>query len=174
MLNTISNLIIPLMVLIIIVYGLLKNVNIYDEFIVGAKESFEMVLTMFPCLLAMIFGVNLFLESGVLNVLFKTLEPIFNALKVPFEVFPMMMMRPISGSSSLAILNNILQNYGPDNFIGRLASVVQGSTDTTFYIITLYFGSIGIKNIRYSLVAGLFADLMGILAAIVVVGLFFN
>ena len=167
------NSIIPLMVLIIIFYGLYKKTNIYDEFIEGSKESFELIFTMFPCLLAMIFGINIFLESGILDIIFKFLSPIFNILKVPFEVFPMMIMRPISGSSSLAILNNILENNGPDNFIGRLASVIQGSTDTTLYIITLYFGSIGIKNIRYSLVAGLFADLMGILAAILVVRIFF-
>ena len=146
MINTISSLIIPVLVLFVIIYGLIKKTNIYDVFVDGAGESFDLVLTMFPC---------------------------FTYLKVPIEIFPMIIMRPISGSSSLAILNNIFENFGPDSFAGRLASVIQGSTDTTFYILTLYFGSIGIKKIRYALWAGLFADLLGILSAIFLVNIMF-
>lgn len=171
--NYIANLMIPLMVLIVVGYGLLKKLNIYDIFIEGSKESFEMILSMFPCMLAMIFGINIFLKSGVLNVIFKFLEPLFNLIKIPLDIVPMALMRPISGSSALAILNNVLGTSGPDSFIGRLASVVQGSTDTTFYILTLYFGSIGIKKIRHSLWAGLAADVAGIVAAIVITRLMF-
>ena len=109
----------------------------------------------------------------ILDFIFKVIEPFFTYLKVPIEIFPMIIMRPISGSSSLAILNNIFENFGPDSFAGRLASVIQGSTDTTFYILTLYFGSIGIKKIRYALWAGLFADLLGILSAIFLVNIMF-
>ena len=174
MVSYISSLIIPIMVLFIIGYGLIKKIDIYDEFINGAKESFDMVLSMFPCMLAMIFGVNIFLKSDILVYIFKILSPILNIIKVPFEIFPMMIMRPISGSASLAIFNNILSTYGPDNLIGRLGSVIQGSTDTTLYIITLYFGSVGIKKIRYSLWVGLIADLIGIISAIIVVNIFFG
>lgn len=169
-----SNLMIPLMVLGIVMYAIYKKTNVYDDFVEGASESFEMVCTMFPCLLGMIFGINIFLKSGILNYFFDFLEPIFSLFKVPIEVFPMMVMRPISGSSSLAILNNLFENFGPDSFIGRLGSVIQGSTDTTFYILTLYFGSIGIKKIRYSLWAGLAADLIGIVSAIIITGFFFG
>lgn len=171
--SNISNLIIPFLVLFVILYGIIKKVDIYDVFVSGATESFDLILTMFPCLLGMIFGVNIFLKSGVLDFIFQLLEPFFSFLKVPIEIFPMIIMRPISGSSSLAILNNIYESFGPDGLIGRLASVIQGSTDTTFYILTLYFGSIGIKKIRYALWAGLFADLIGILAAILLVNFFF-
>jgi len=172
--QAISNYILPLIVLIIVSYGIYKKVDVYDVFIDGAKESFDMIFSMFPCLLAMIFSVNIFLKGNVIATLFSLLEPFFSYLKVPIDVFPMMLMRPISGTSSLAILNNILENFGPDSFVGRLASIIQGSTDTTFYILTLYFGSIGIKKIRHSLFAGLAADLAGILAAIFFTSLFFH
>lgn len=170
----ISNLIIPIMVLGIIIYGFLKKINIYDVFVEGSKESYDMVLTMFPCMLAMIFGVNIFIKSGVLEYIFGFFQNILDFLHIPIEIIPMAIMRPISGSSSLAILNTILENYGPDSFVGRLASVIQGSTDTTFYILTLYFGSIGIKKIRYSLWAGLAADVIGIVSAIIIVNLMFG
>lgn len=170
----ISNMIIPLMVLGIIIYGVCKKVNVYDEFLDGASESFGMIAKIFPCLLAMMLGINIFLKSGVLTFFLNFLEPIFNMIKVPIQVLPMMLMRPISGTSSLAILNNLFADFGPDSLIGRIGSVIQGSTDTTFYVLTLYFGSIGIKKIRYSLWAGLFADLVGIIASIITVKLFFG
>ena len=169
-----SQLIIPIMVFGIIGYGLIKKVNIYDVFIEGSKESYDMVLSMFPCMLAMIFGVNIFIKSGVLEYIFSYFQNILDIINIPLEVIPMAIMRPISGSSSLAILNTILQTFGPDSYAGRLGSVIQGSTDTTFYILTLYFGSIGIKKIRYSLIAGLFADIVGIVAAVIIVNLMFN
>lgn len=174
MLNLISSLVMPALVLIVVIYGIRKKVDIYDVFCEGATESFSMVLTMFPCLLGMIFGINIFLKSGILNYIFEILSPFFSYLKVPIEIFPMIIMRPISGSSSLAILNNLFETFGPDSFTGKLASVIQGSTDTTFYIITLYFGSIGIKKIRYSLGAGLIADFLGIVAAVLIVGFMFG
>ena len=172
--QSISNLVIPIMVLGIIVYGVIKKINIYDVFIEGSKESYDMMLTMFPCMLAMIFGVNIFIKSGVLEYIFSFFQNILDFLHIPIEIIPMAIMRPISGSSSLAILNTILESYGPDSFIGRLASVIQGSTDTTLYILTLYFGSIGIKKIRYSLWAGLAADVIGIVSAIIIVNFMFG
>ena len=169
----ISNLIIPLMVLFILIYGISKKVNVYDEFLNGASESFSMIFKIFPCLLAMIFGVNIFLKSGFIDLIYVALIPLFDILKVPIQTFPIMIMRPISGTTTLALLNNVFENFGPDSLIGRLGSVIQGATDTTFYVITLYFGSIGIKKIRYALWAGLFADLIGIIASIIIVRLMF-
>lgn len=173
MLAFISNLIIPLLVLFIIFYGYIKKVNIYDVFIEGAKESFEMIFSLFPSLLAMILGINIFLKSNLLNTLLNFIQPILILIKIPAQILPMALIRPISGSSSLAFLNNIFMEYGPDSFLGRLASVVQGSTDTTFYVITLYFGCIGIKKIRYALWAGLCADLIGIISSILIVKFLF-
>lgn len=171
--NLISSLIIPIMVLGVVIYGIYKKVNIYDVFIEGAKESFEMIFTVFPYLLGMMLAINLFLHSNILSNITSLITPILDLIGIPFDIIPMAIMRPISGTSSLAILNNIFESFGPDSFVGRLASTIQGSTDTTFYVITLYFGSIGIKKIRYSLYAGLFADLIGIIASIVIVQLVF-
>lgn len=173
MFNIICNLILPIIVLFVVLYGILKKRNIYDDFIEGAKQSFEIVLSMFPCLLAMIFAINIMLDSTFLDFILNFLKPILNILKVPFEILPMAIMRPISGSSALAILNNILSTYGPDTLIGRMASVIQGSTDTTLYVLTLYFGSVGIKKIRYSLFVGLIADVIGIITAIILVNILF-
>ena len=173
MINFLSSLIIPLLVLIIVLYGLYKKVDIYNVFVEGSKESFEIIYSMFPCLLAMIFGINIFLESGFLNYLSNFLSPILELLKIPFDLLPMILMRPISGSSALVILGSIFEKFGPDSFIGLLASVLQGSTDTTFYVLTLYFGSIGIKKIKYSLFAGLMADLCAIVVSIVIVNWLF-
>lgn len=165
----ISSIMIPLIVLVVIIYGLIKKVDIYDTFIDGAKESFDMILNMFPCLLGMILAINIFAQSGFLEAIFNCFKPVLQLLNIPNEILPMTILRPISGSSTLALLNNIFKSNGPDSFIGRLASVIQGSTDTTFYIITLYFGSVGIKKIKYALWAGLFADLVGIIASILIV-----
>ena len=133
-----------------------------------------MITSLFPTFIAMILAINLFINSGFLDFVLSLFKPLFNLINVPVEILPLAIVRPISGSASLAYLNNIFSTYGPDSFIGLLSSVIQGCTDTTMYIITLYFGSIGIKKIRYSLFAGLCADLIGIIASIIIVNLFFN
>lgn len=130
-----------------------------------------MIKTLFPTYLAMIFGLNIFINSGFLDYILNLINPIFN---IPKEIFPLAIIRPISSSASLAYLNNIFNKYGPDSFIGLLGSVIQGSTDTTFYVLTLYFGSIGIKKIRYSLFCSLFADLIGIISSLFIVNLIFG
>ena len=168
-----SNIIIPLIVLIIIIYGVKQKRDVYDDFIEGAKESFSMIKSLFPTFLGMFLGINLLINSGFLLFVFNFLEPVLNIIKVPIEILPLAVIRPISGSAALAILNNIFTKYGPDSFIGIISSIMQGSTDTTFYIITLYFGSVGIKKIRYSLWVGLFADLIGIIASIVLANILF-
>lgn len=133
-----------------------------------------MISSLFPTFIAMILAINLFINSGFLEFILSLFKPLFNIINVPVQILPLAIVRPISGSASLAYLNNIFNIYGPDSFIGLISSVMQGCTDTTFYIITLYFGSIGIKKIKYSLFAGLCADLIGIIASIIVVNLFFN
>ena len=133
-----------------------------------------MITSLFPTYIAMILAINLFINSGFLEYFFSFFKGVFELIKVPIEILPLAIVRPISGSASLAYLNNIFTKYGPDSFIGLLSSVIQGCTDTTLYIITLYFGSIGIKKIRYSLIAGLCADLIGIIASIVIVNLLFT
>ncbi len=162
-----STYIIPLLVLIVIIYALAKKVDIYDSFVNGASECFSLIMKLFPCLLGMILGVNIFLKSEIIFDIFS-----FVTL-IPTKIIPMIIMRPISGTSSLAILTDIYQTIGPDGFLGYLASFIQGSTDTTLYVITLYFGSVGIKKIRHALYVGLFADLVAIIISIIVCNIIF-
>ncbi len=168
-----SNLFIPIVVLFIIFYGVLKKINIYDSFIEGAKEGIPMIKNMFPSLLAMILAVNIFKNSEIIDFVFSFLKPLFMFLKIPFEILPIAIMRPLSGSFGLALLNNIYDIYGPDSFVSVLSSVIQGSSDTTIYIITLYFGTIGIKKIKYSLWVGLLTDLFMVIVSLIIVPILF-
>lgn len=163
------NLLVPIIVIIIIIYGLYKKIDIFDTFIEGVKEGLEVTINLFPTIFAMIIAISMLTGSNIIIDISNILKPLFN--NFPVEVLPLAILKPISGSSSLVILNDILTNYGPDSFIGRVASVMQGSTDTTIYIISLYFASVGIKKIRYSLVVGLLADLISIILSVVVVKL---
>lgn len=168
------NYIIPIIVIIILVYGIYKKVDIFDEFLLGVKEGLKSSINLFPTIFAMIIAISLLTTSGFILDLSNTLRLLFNLIHFPVETLPLALLRPISGSASLAILKEILSTYGPDSFIGRVSSVMQGSTDTTIYIISLYFASIGVKKIRYSLIVGLLSDLISIILSIVVVSIFFG
>lgn len=169
MISYISNLMIPLIIFLIIFYANIKKIDVYGSFLEGAKESIEMTLSIFPSLIAMVLGVNIFIKSGLLKFIFS----FFKIFKVPAILLTLSIMRPISGSSSLALLNEIYSLFGPDSKIGIVASIIQGSTETTFYVLSLYFGSIGIKKIRHALICGLLADLFGIISAFVIANLLF-
>lgn len=164
-----SSVLIPLIVFIVIGYGAFKKIDVYDSFVDGASEGIGMIKSMFPSLLSMILAVNIFSSSGVINYLFGFLKSLFSVIDVPFEILPIAVLRPLSGSFGLASLSNIYKNFGVDSYISTLSSVIQGSSDTTVYIITLYFGTIGIKKIRYALWVGLLADLVMIILSIVLV-----
>ena len=168
------NYFIPVIVLIIIIYGLYKKVDIFDTFIDGVKEGMKLSINLFPTIFAMIMAIALITDSGLIEGVSTFLEPLFSKIGFPTEVLPLGLLRPISGSSSLVVLNSILSKYGPDSFIGRLASVMQGSTDTTIYIISMYFASVGIKKTKYSLIVGLLADLVSVIISYFMVRLFFG
>ena len=169
----ISDYIIPLFILLIVFYGIYKKVNIYDCFLVGVGEGLKTIINIIPPLVAMIFAINILLSSEVITFLLSGFSSIFEVINIPQEILPMAILRPISGTASLAVLSDILVNYGPDSFIGRLASTLQGCTDTTIYVLALYFSSIKVTKIRYSLKVGLFADLVGIIASFIIVKIFF-
>lgn len=158
-----NNYLIPFIVLIIIIYGFFKKIDIYEVFIEGAKDGLVTVLHILPNMLALILAVNVFVESDILGMVGGRVK----------DILALCFLRPISGNASLAMLNNIYSKYGVDSFFSFLGSVIQGSTDTTIYVLALYFGSVGIKKSRYALKVGLFADLCGILAAFIVSYLFF-
>lgn len=168
-----TNFIIPLIVLIIIIYGFYKKIDIYASFLNGVKEGLKMILKIFPTIFTMMIAVQVLINSNIINNLTNYLEPILNILKFPKELLTLSLLRPISGTSSLVVMNNLLKIYGPDSYIGRVASVIQGSTDTTIYILGLYFSSIGIKKSKYALIAGLFADLCAIITSIIIIKILF-
>ena len=169
----ISKIILPIFVLGIILYGLKKNINIYDSFLDGAKEGLVTTFNIFPAVIAMIFAINIFLDSGVLNYFASFFSDALKMVNIELEILPMALLRPISGNASLAIMNEIFMKFGPDSFTGRLASVLQGCTDTTIYVIALYFGTVKITKIKHALSVGLFADLVGIIMAFILTNLFF-
>jgi len=168
--NNLSNIIIPIIILLIVFYAYYKGVSVYDSFLEGAKDGLKIVYSIFPAILAMVFAVGIFLDSQILNFFLSPISKIFN---IAPEILPMSLLRPISGTASLTIMTNIFEIYGPDSFTGRLASVLQGCTDTTIYVIALYFSSIKVSKIRYTLVVGLIADLVGIVMAFILTNIFF-
>ena len=166
----ISNYILPIFILLIIVYALTKKVEIYSSFLDGLKEGLKLSISIIPSIIAMVFAVNIFLDSNFLTIIFSSL----NKISIPSEILAMSFLRPISGTATLAILSDIYTKYGPDSFFGNLASVIQGCTDTTIYVLALYFGSIKITKTRYALKVGLFADFIGILIAFILSFLLFK
>lgn len=157
--------------------GLYKKINVYDTFIEGAKDGFTTTLKIIPYLIAMLVGIGVFRASGAMDYLVDGIAYCFNILgcNTDFvDALPTAFMKPLSGSGSKAMMIETMTTYGPDSFVGRLSCLFQGSADTTFYIIALYFGSVGIRKTRYSVQAGLFADLIGVIAAIFIAYLFFH
>lgn len=165
--------VIPGIVFLIVFYGFYKKIDVYEAFISGVKEGLSMALKIFPTMFAMVVSIDILIKSNALNALITLIEPICFRLSIPKEILPLAFIRPISGSSSLVLMSDLLKTYGPDSFIGRVASLIQGSTDTTIYILGLYFSSIGIKKIKYSLIVGLLADLFAIILSILVIYYFF-
>ncbi len=163
----ISKIIIPLITLLVIIYALIKKVDIYEEFINGVKEGLDLSLSIFPSMFAMIVSVTVLVKSNIITDITRNI----NITLFPKEILPIALLRPISSSSSLMLLNNILSVHGPDSMIGKIASIITGSTDTTIYIIGLYYTSIKIKKIKHSLIVGLLADLSCVIISIIIVKL---
>lgn len=169
-----GNYLIPIVVLLIIIYSWRKKVNIYDSFVKGAKEGLELSISVFPYLVAMLFATDILLKSNVLNNVFSLAKPLFDVLKVPVEILPMAIIRPISGNASFAVMIDLIKNFGVDSFLGRLAATLQGSTDTTIYVLSLYFGSVGIKRIGHAMWAGLLTDLSALIVSLILVSVVFG
>ncbi|WLR49626.1 spore maturation protein [Bacillus tianshenii] len=165
---------IPLLICIVLIYGLWKRTPVYESFVEGGKEGIKIAVSIMPYLIGMFVAIAVFRASGVLDFLIGFLRPVLEALGVPPEIIPLAAMRPISGTAALGITSDLIATYGPDSFIGRLASTMQGSTDTTLYILTVYFGAVGIKKMGNALKVGLLADLIGVIASLIVVTLFFG
>lgn len=165
----------PVIIAFIPAYALLmKKVPVYETFIDGAKDGFPTVISIMPHLVGMLVAVTVFRDSGALELLIGSLNPLLEPLGVPSEFLPMALLRSISGSGSMAIMTDIFQTHGPDSFLGKLASTMQGSSDTTLYVLTVYFGSVGIRKARYAVKVGLLADFVSVVASLLVVHWLFH
>lgn len=171
--QTISTYAIPGLILAIPLYAALKKVKVYEVFCEGAKEGFQTAIRIIPFLVAMLVAIGIFRRSGAMDILVGIFTPVTRLIGMPGEVLPVGIMKPLSGGGSTGLLADVLNNYGPDSLIGRMASIMVGSTETTFYVIAVYFGAVGIRKTRHAVTAGLIADLAGILAAVWVCRLMF-
>ena len=160
-----SVIVIPLVLLLFLSIALFKRVKVYEKFVEGAKEGFQVGVRIIPYLVAMLVAIAMFRSSGALDILTWLLRPVTDLIGMPAEVLPMALMRPLSGSGSIGVMTELMKTYGPDSLIGFIASTMFGSSETTFYVIAVYFGSINVQKTRYALPAGLTADAIGLIMA---------
>ena len=171
-----SNLLLVLLIGAFMVGALVRKVNVYEAFIDGAKNGFDVTIKIIPYLVGMLVGIAVFRASGAMDLIINGLSWLFSAIGLDTDFVPALptaFMKPLSGSGAKAMMVEAMQHYGADSFVGRLSCIFQGAADTTFYIIALYFGSVGIRKTRYAITAGLIADLSGVIAAIALTYLFF-
>jgi spore maturation protein SpmA len=167
--DALSSWLLPLLIAAMLLYGAAKGVAVYDAMIAGAKEGFQVAVRIIPFLVAILVAAGMFRASGLLDILVSTVGPITNAFGFPAEALPMALLRPLSGSGAYAIMAETMQTYGPDSRIGYLVSVLQGSTETTFYVLAVYFGAVSVSRMRHALATGLIADLCGVIGALLAV-----
>ncbi len=172
-LNCISLYTIPVILLVILIYALFKKVSIYETFVSGAKEGFKVGVMIIPYLVAILVAIGMFRASGAIDILTALLAPILNKIGMPAELLPLAIIRPLSGSGALGIMAEIASEHGANSFIAKMAAVMVGCSETTFYVLTVYFGSVGITKFRHALWAGLIADIAGILAAVTISNIIF-
>lgn len=168
-LNVISEFAIPLVLLFIPLYALIKKVKVYSVFTEGAKEGLSTAVMIVPYLVCMLCAIGMFRASGAMDWLVDVINPVTKLIGLPGEVLPMGIMRSFSGGGTEGMLSDLLATYGTQSQIGRIASVAMGSTETTFYIVAVYFGCVGITNVRHSIIAGLLGDIASLVASAVIV-----
>ena len=166
--NFLSNLAMPVMILFIVIYGIVERNKVFDTFLEGAKEGVEIVFKMFPTLIGIFLAVGALRSSGIIDLIINLITPLTNLLEIPSQIMPLALLRPISGSASMAVAVDIMQNYGVDTLTGIITSTIMGSTETTFYTIAIYTSSVGIKKTRGILFAALAADIAGMLASTII------
>jgi len=164
---------VPVLFFVIVGYAMAKRTKVYESFVTGGKEGFNIFIQILPYLVAIFVAIGMFRVSGALDYVKNELAPLTAAIGMPSDVLPVALMRPLSGSGSLGLASEVIQAK-PDSFDAQVASTVFGSTDTTFYVIALYFGSVGVRKIRHAMIAGLMADVAGILAAVWICHLVFK
>lgn len=171
--NIISLYALPAIILLILTMGLCKKVPLYETFTDGAKDGFKVAINIIPYLVAIIVAISMFRASGIIEMIGNALNPLLAHFNVPADTIPIMLVRSLSGSAALGVFSDIANNLGPDDYATKLAAVMVGSSETTFYVLAVYFGAVGISKLRYALIVGLLADFIGIVAAISVCNMMF-
>lgn len=174
LLSSVSQWTFPFVVALIIGIGYFRKVPLYETFVSGAREGLPTVIRILPHLVAMMVAVQVFRSSGAMDYMLRFLTPFLERIGVPPAIVPMALLRSISGSGSMVVMTDIYQSQGVDSFVSKMASILQGSSDTTLYVLTVYFGSVGIKKARYSVKVGLLADFAAVTFSIVAAYLFFK
>ena len=164
----------PLMILGIVIFGMARRINVYQSFTDGAKVGLENMVAIVPPLVGLMVGITMLRSSGAIDLLGKILSPILTPLGIPTEVLPLALLRPVSGSGSVAIVGDLMKSFGANSLVGKIAAVMMGSTETTFYTVAVYFGAVGIKDAKHTLKSALFADFTGIMLSIYITKLFFG
>ena len=174
LLHALSAWAVPVMIVLIPLYAAYRKVPVYETFVDGAKDGFQTAIAILPHLVGMMTAISMFRASGAMDALVGLVRPLLERIGVPGDVLPLGLLRPITGAGSLAYATDLIKTHGPDSMIGRIASTIQGSTDTTLYVLTVYFGAVGIRKSRYALKVGLFSDAVGFFAAVAVCRLLFS
>ena len=172
--DAVSKLSIPFLLSAFPLYAALRRVKVYEEFVDGAKEGFDVAIRIIPYLVAMLVAVGMFRAAGGIDLLSRALAPVMNALGFPTDLLPMVLVRPLSGSGSLGFFTELVKQFGPDSLIARMAGTIYGSTETTFYVLAVYFGSVAIKRTRHALLAGLTADFVSVVVAVIICRIVFG
>ena len=172
--GTVSTWLVPLLLLLIPALAAARHVRVYEAFVEGAREGFDVGVRIIPYLVAILVAIGMFRASGAMELLATFLSPVTDLVGMPAEVLPAALMRPLSGSGTLGVVSELMKTHGPDSFVGVLAGTLYGSTETTFYVLAVYFGAVGIRRTRHAVAAGLAGDVAGILAAVLVCRLLFS
>ena len=165
---------VPAVLLAVPLIAFLRGIKVYETFVEGAEAGFATAIKTIPFLVAMLVAISIFRASGAMGVLSGFLAPVLSLVGVPVEVLPHAIMRPLSGGAAFGIASDIIRTNGPDSFLGRLVSIMQGTTDTTFYVLTLYFGSVGVRKYRYSVISGLSADISTLVGSVFIANMVFR
>ncbi len=171
--DAVSQSLVPAFLALVPLVALTRKVRVYEEFIEGAKGGFDVALRIIPYLVAILVAIGMFRASGALDWFAALVSPLTDRIGMPAEVLPCALMRPLSGSGTLGLVTELVQTHGPDSLIGRIATTMYGSTETTFYVLAVYFGAVGIRRSRHAVLAGLLADAAGVLAAVWICRLIF-
>jgi spore maturation protein B len=172
--NQYATLLIPSVLLLVLCLGYWKNVNVFETFIEGAKEGLEITIKIVPYLLAIFVAIDLMNKSGLISIIISILKPVANLIHFPIEVLPLIIIKPFSGSGYLVVLTDILKIYGPDSFTGRFACILAGSTETIFYVLTVYFGFVGIKKLRHAFITAVTVEVAAVFISWLVAVIFYG